>query len=161
ASGVKGAVDVRAEPQVAMKRVSVTMNRMAAARYGITSQSFMNSVETTFQGRVVSRVLDSQRLFNLKVWIDAPFRHNLDQIRTTLIDTPVGVRIPLSEIASVDLVEGPSVIMRENVTRRIVVQANTSNRDVVSVVNDIKNRIAKSVKLPEGYYIAYAGQYAA
>ncbi|MGD9679708.1 MAG: efflux RND transporter permease subunit [Candidatus Obscuribacterales bacterium] len=161
AKTVRGAVDVRTEPQVMVDRVSITMDRLNASRYGISSQQFMDSIETIFQGKVVSRVLEGQRLFDLKVWIDAPFRHNLDLIKSTLIDTPSGGRIPLSTVASVRLVEGPSVIVRENVTRRIVVQANTEGRDVVSTVNDIKARIAEKVKLPRGYYIAFAGQYAA
>ncbi|HMP54479.1 MAG TPA: efflux RND transporter permease subunit, partial [Candidatus Melainabacteria bacterium] len=113
------------------------------------------------QGKIVSRVLESQRLFGLKVWLDAPFRHNLELIRGTLIDTPSGARIPISEIARVELVDGPSVIVRENVTRRIVVQANTEGRDVVSVVNDIKKVMGEKVKMPGGYYLVYAGQYAA
>lgn len=158
---VSGAVDVRTEPQVMLDRVSIGMDRLNASRYGITSEQFMDSIETIFQGKVVSRVLEGQRLFDLRVWIDAPFRHNLDLIKSTLIDTPSGLRIPLSTVASVRLVEGPSVISRENVTRRIVVQANTEGRDVVGTVNDIKAKIAEKVKLPRGYYIAYAGQYAA
>lgn len=158
---VEGAVDVRSEPQVVVKRVAITMDRTRASRYGITSEDFMNNIELAFQGQIVSRVLEKQKLFDLKVWIDAPFRHNLDLIRSTLIDTPVGARIPISEIADVELVKGPSVIIRENVKRRIVVQANTSGRDVVSVVNDVKARLNKNIELPKGYYIDYAGQYAA
>ncbi|MBX9693886.1 MAG: efflux RND transporter permease subunit, partial [Cyanobacteria bacterium] len=160
-SKVKGTVDVRTEPQVVLKRVSITLDRTDASRYGVTSESFMDSIEASFQGKVVSKVLEGQRLFDLKVWIDAPFRHNIDLIKGTLVDTPSGVRVPLSQIATVELVQGPSVVMRENVTRRIVVQGNTSGRDVVGIVNEIKRVVAKDVKLPEGYYIAYAGQYAA
>ncbi|MBZ0185284.1 MAG: efflux RND transporter permease subunit, partial [Candidatus Obscuribacterales bacterium] len=158
---VSGAVDVRSEPQVLVKRVSIEMDRLNASRYGLTSEDFMACIETAFQGKIVSRVLEGQRLFDLKVWIDAPFRHNLDLIKSTLIDTPTGARVPLVNVAEISIVEGPSVIMRENVTRRIVVQANTQGRDVVSTVNDIKAKISSEVKLPRGYYIAYAGQYAA
>lgn len=158
---VQGAVDVRSEPQVIVKRVSIKMKRSIASRYGLTSKDFMNNIETAFQGKVVSRVLDKQKLFDLKVWIDTPYRHNIDLIKSTLIDTPFGARIPISEVASIEIVEGPSVIARENVTRRIVVQANTSGRDVVSVVNDIKKKLSKNVKLPKGYYYAFAGQYSA
>lgn len=158
---VSGAVDVRAEPQVVVKRVAITMDREKASRFGLTSEDFMSNVEIAYQGKIVSKVLDKQRLFDLKVWLDSPFRHNLDLIKATLIDTPSGARVPISEVAKVEVVEGPSVIVRENVTRRIVVQANTEGRDVVSVVNDIKKSLDKNVQLPQGYYIVYAGQYAA
>jgi Cu/Ag efflux pump CusA len=95
----------------------------------------------------------------LKVWIDAPYRHNIDLIKTTLIDTPLGVRIPIRDVAEVEFAEGPSVIIRENVTRRIVVQSNTEGRDVVGLMDEARARIARNVKLPEGYYIDYAGEY--
>jgi CzcA family heavy metal efflux pump len=156
---VRGTVDVRPEPQVVVKRVAIVFDRSKAARYGITSEDFMANVETAFQGRVVSKVLEGQKLFDLKLWFDAPYRHNLDQIRATLIDTPVGMRIPISNVATVEMVEGYSAIIRENVMRRIVVQANASNRDVVSIVEEAKLKIAKNIKLPKGYYIDYAGEY--
>ena len=156
---VRGTVDVRPEPQVIVKRVAITFDRNRAARYGISSIDFMNNVETAFQGKVVSRVLEGQRLFDLKVWFDAPYRHNLDQIKATLIDTPVGIRIPISNVATVQLVEGHNVISRENVMRRIVVQANASNRDIVSIVDEAKQKIKKNIDLPDGYYIDYAGEY--
>jgi Cu/Ag efflux pump CusA len=85
----------------------------------------------------------------------------LDQIRGTLIDTPSGARIPLDEVASIEVVEGPNAVIRENVARRIVVQGNMSGRDIVSIVQDAQEKINKQISLPPGYYIEYAGQYEA
>lgn len=158
---VKGAVDVRMEPQVVVPRISVSIDRQKAARYGITSRHLIEDIETAFHGRVTSQVLEGQRLFPLRVWLDEPYRHNLDLVKRLLIDAPTGARIPISEVANIALVEGPSIVMREDVARRMVIQANTSGRDVVSIVNEAKDKIARSVKLPSGYYIVYAGQYAA
>lgn len=156
-----GAVDVRLDPQVIIPRIRISIDREKAARYGVTAQDLMGDIETAFQGQVISQVLEKQRLFPLKLWFEEPFRNNLELVKKILIDTPTGARIPISEIADVRFVNGPNIILREDVSRRIVVQANASARDVVSIVNDAKTRIEKSVNLPEGYYIVYAGQYAA
>lgn len=157
---VKGAVDVRMEPQVVVPRISVSIDRQKAARYGITARHLIENIETAFHGRVTSQVLDGQRLFPLRVWLDEPYRHNLDLVKRLLIDTPIGAHVPISEVADIALVEGPSIVSREDVARRMVIQANTSGRDVVSVVNEAKEKISKSLKLPPGYYVVYAGQYA-
>lgn len=158
---VPGAVDVRSEPQVVVPRISIRINREKAARYGITARHLIDDVETAFHGRVTSQVLEGQRLFPLRVWLDEPYRHNLDLLQRLLIDAPTGARIPIGEIADIQMVEGPNVIVRENVGRRMVVQANTSGRDVVSVVEEARKRLTKNVVMPAGYYIVYSGQYAA
>ncbi len=158
---VKGAVDVRMEPQVVVPRISISIDRQKAARYGVTSRHLIEDIETAFHGRVTSQVLEGQRLFPLRVWLDEPYRHNLDLVKRLLIDAPTGARIPISEVANISLVDGPNIVMREDVARRMVIQANTSGRDVVSIVNEAKDKISNSVKLPKGYYIVYAGQYAA
>ncbi|MBP9090956.1 efflux RND transporter permease subunit [bacterium] len=158
---VPGAVDVRSEPQVVVPRISIRINREKAARYGITARHLINDVETAFHGRVTSQILEGQRLFPLRVWLDEPYRHNFDLLKKLLIDAPTGARVPIGEIADIQLIEGPNVIVREDVGRRMVVQANTSGRDVVSVVEEARKRLAKSVVLPAGYYLVYSGQYAA
>lgn len=158
---VKGAVDVRPEPQAEMRRVVITMDRVKASRYGLSAEDFMACVETAFQGRVASKIVEGQRLFDLKIWVESPFRHNIDLISDMLVDTPSGIRVPIDDIAKVEISEGPSVIVRENVTRRIVVQANAANRDVIGLVDEAKARITKNVPLPKGYYIDYAGEYEA
>ena len=158
---VRGAVDVRAESQVLMREVRVKINRAVASRYGLTAAALSDSLEIAFNGKVVSQVLEGQRLFGLKVWVDEQYRHNFDLIKNMLIDTPSGVRIPLSAVAAVEFTDGPSAVVRENVTRRIVVQANTAERDVVGIVNEAKTKINKQIALPLGYYVVYSGQYAA
>src|SRR5579875_86510 len=158
---VKGAEDVRPEAQVLVPEVMVKIDRAKAARYGLTADELSSDLETLFNGRVTSQVLEGQRLFGLQIWLNEEYRHNIDLIRKILIDTPSGARIPLSELASVEIVRGPSAVVRENVARRIVVQANTAGRDVVGIVNEARQKIERRIVLPPGYYIVYAGQYAA
>lgn len=157
---VRGAVDVRSEPLVLLPQVSIHVKRQMAARYGITAADLSRNLETAFNGSVVSQVLDGQKLFGLKIWLDESARHNLEGIRNLLVDTNNGNMVPLKQVADVSIAQSPNAVIRENVTRRIVVQANTAGRDMVSVVNDARERISKMV-LPNGYYIVYSGEYAA
>ncbi len=157
---VPGAVDVRPESQVLVNEITVKINRERAARYGITAEDLSRNLETALNGAVVSQVLEDQKLFALKVWLSEESRHNIDLISNLLVDTSGGLLIPLSQIADISFSQSPNAIIRENVMRRIVVQANTSNADVVSVVNLAREKIQK-IDLPAGYYVVYAGEYAA
>lgn len=157
---VRGAVDARIEPLVLVPEINVKIDRIRASRYGVTADALARNLETAFNGVIVSQVLDDEKLFGLKVWLTEPARGNIDEIRALLIDTPDGSMIPLNELADVKLADMPNAVVRENVARRIVVQANTAGRDVVSVVNEAREKISK-LQLPPGYYIVYAGEYAA
>ena len=157
---VRGAVDVRVEPQVMLPEISVKINRLEAARYGVTAEALSRNLQTAFNGVIVSQVLDDNKLFDLKVWLDEKSRSDIDEIRNLLIDTSNGSLIPLYQVADVQITESPNAVVRENVARRIVVQANTAGRDVVSVVDAAKKKL-NGLNLPAGYYVVYAGEYAA
>ena len=157
---VHGAVDVIPESQALVNGITIKMNRERAARYGIKADDLSRNLETAFNGAVVSQVLDGQKMYGLKVWLDQDSRNNIDALRRLLVDTADGTMVPLSQVCDISTAPSPNAIIRENVMRRIVVQANTEGRDVVGVVNDARAKIGK-IPLPEGYYIVYAGEYAA
>lgn len=159
--GVPGTVDVRPEALVMVPEVHVKVNRSQSARLGLTADDVARDLRTAFNGKITSQVLEGQRLFDLNVWFDEASRHNLDLIKSTLIDTPIGARVPLSQVAEIEVKEAPNAVIREHVMRRIVVQANTTKRDVIGIVNQARKRIDKEVTLPAGYYIVYAGEYEA
>ena len=158
---VKGTCDVRPETQVLVPEVEINFNRTQAARYGISSFEFARNIQNSFYGSVVSNVIEKQKQFPLKIILDQQNRDSIDSVKNTYIDTPDNNRIPLLNIATVSVVEKPNVIIRENVARRIVIQANCKDRDVVSIINDTKKLIRQKVKLPQGYYLDFAGQYKA
>ncbi len=158
---VKGAIDVRPETQVLVPEIVITLNRYEASRYGISAQAFANNVQVAFSGYIVSNVLENQKQFPLRVLLDEDARHSIESIRKIFIDTPTGIRIPLSSIAKVEIKDSPNVIVREHVARRIVIQANCAGRDIVSIVDEAKEKIKNNVKLPANYYIDYSGQYKA
>jgi len=156
---IDGLVDLQLEPQVPIRQVQIQFDRPAAARYGLTVGQIASVVETALNGRVVSQVLEQQQLFDLLVWLKDDARNNLEAIGNLLIDTPVGQKIPLAQVARIDYGTGPNTINRENVSRLIVVSANVAGRDLGSVIDAIQDRVSASVALPSGYYIQYGGQF--
>ncbi|BDA73923.1 cation efflux system protein [Calothrix sp. PCC 7716] len=159
-SGISGIVDLQLEPQVPVKQVQIQFDRDAAARYGLSIGELADTIETGLNGKVVSQILDKQQTFNMVVWLQERYRHNLDVLGNLLIDTPNGQKIPLSQVAKVDYGSGPSTINRENVSRLIVVAANVSGRDLGSVIKDVRDRV-KQIQLPGGYYVQFGGQFQA
>ncbi len=158
---VPGTVDLQVEPQVPVEQFTVRFDRLAAARYGLSVGQLAETIETAFNGRIVSQVLKDQRLFNLVVVLAPEARNRPEKIANLLIDTPMGQKIPLSAVASVIDDKGPNTINRQNVSRRIVVSANVSDRDIGSVVSEARQKIAQQVQLPSGYYLQYGGQFEA
>ncbi|HZI04703.1 MAG TPA: efflux RND transporter permease subunit, partial [Archangium sp.] len=154
-----GAVDVSIEQQVNIPEVEIRMDRDAVARYGLTTGEVAEAVERAFAGETVGTVLEGQRAVELIARLDDASRADLDAIASTPLDTPAGPRIPLKMLASLTRESGPNTITREGVQRKMVVQANVSGRDLSSVVDELRARVAREVPLPEGYYIVYGGQF--
>ena len=161
AKSVSGAVDVHVEAIVPIPQISIQVDRKAAARYGLKVKDVSTSIESAFRGVTVAQILEGQRTFDLLVWFEPKFRQNLDVIGATLIDTPIGVKIPLSSVTRISYGSSPNTISHEATSRRVVVQANVSGRDLGSVVNDIRKSVNEKVKLPSGYYVTYGGQFEA
>jgi CzcA family heavy metal efflux pump len=159
---IPGVVDLQVEPQIEVPQISIEIDRLAAARYGVTPFELAENLEVALAGHVVSQVLQGQRTFELVVWFTPEARSNLDVIQSTLINTPSGQRIPLSQLATVRRDTGPNTINRENVSRRIVVQANVEGRDLNSVVTELQAKMGPiQATWPRGYYIEYGGQFQA
>jgi CzcA family heavy metal efflux pump len=154
-----GAVDVSIEQQVDIPELEIRVDREAVARYGLTTGQVAEAVEHAFAGQTVGSVLEGQRTVELVVRLDDASRANLDAIASTALDTPVGPRIPLKMLASLTRESGPNTISREDVQRKMVVQANVAGGDLSSVVDALRARIAREVPFPEGYHIVYGGQF--
>jgi CzcA family heavy metal efflux pump len=159
-AAVPGVVDLRVEPQVEIPQVKVEVLRSEAVRYGLSPGDVARALETAFQGTTVSQVLEGQRRFDLLVWFDEKSRNDLEAIRSTMISSPDGSPVALGTVARVEATNGPNTINRENVMRRIVVQANVADRDLASVVTDIRDAAGK-LRLPPGYFVEYGGQFEA
>jgi HME family heavy-metal exporter len=158
-AGVPGIVDLLVEPQVGVPQVQINMNRQAAAAVGLRAEDLAETVDTAFNGHVASQVLEEQRTYEVLVRFDDSARQSVESIAKTLIDTPSGAKVPIGQVAEVRTDQGPNTINRENVQRRIIVQANVADRDLGSVIEDVRTAISQKVQLPQGYFVQYGGQF--
>ncbi|MBI3941145.1 MAG: efflux RND transporter permease subunit [Acidobacteria bacterium] len=158
---VPGIVDLLVEPQVGVPQLQINMNRTAAAAVGLTARDVAETVDLAFNGEAVSQVLENQRTYDIVVRFKQAARQSVESIAGTLIDTPVGAKVPISQVADVRVDQGPNTINRENVQRRIIVQANVAGRDLGSVIEEVRRHIGQEVSLPEGYFVQYGGQFEA
>ncbi|HUQ71852.1 MAG TPA: efflux RND transporter permease subunit, partial [Planctomycetaceae bacterium] len=164
-SQVPGVVDLQMEPQVEIPQVRLQVQREAAARHGLAPGDVAALLETAYKGQVVSQILDDDRYFQMMVWFDEESRSDPEVIGQTILDTPSGRKVALSEVAEVLDTTGPNTINREHVRRRIVVFCNVEGRDLVGVVRDIRQRLLpledRLRELPGNYYIELGGQFEA
>jgi CzcA family heavy metal efflux pump len=156
---VPGIVDLLVEPQVGVPQVQINMNRQGAAAVGVSAESLAETVDTAFNGHVASQVLEEQKTYDVLVRFDDSARQSVETISKTLIDTPSGGKVPIAQVADVRVDQGPNTINRENVQRRIIVQANVADRDLGSVIADVRTAIGQRVRLPQGYFVQYGGQF--
>lgn len=156
---VEGVVDLQIEKQVLIRQVKVQVNRDKAKLYGVQVGKLNELLEIAFNGQTVAQVLDGLKTYDIFVRYDATSRSDINAMRQALVDIGDEQKVPLALLADILEGKGPNIINRENVQRRIVVQANVSGRDLGSVVTDIQNTISEKVHLPNGFFISYEGQF--
>lgn len=157
-SEIPGIVDINIEQQVERPQLDIRPRRRMLASYGITMEQFARAVNVALGGEVVSQVYEDGLPYDITVRLPDDRRDSAEKIAAMTIDSPKG-RIPLASVADIVSATGPNTINRENVSRRIVISANVQDRDLRRAVNDIQQRIAADVDLPEGYYVSYGGQF--
>jgi CzcA family heavy metal efflux pump len=156
--GIDGLVDLNVEQQVEIPQLQIKGNRDMLAKYGITIGEFTEFVDIAFAGEKVSQIFESDKSFDLILRFNEENRGKIESIKNVLIDSRTG-KIPLHYVANIISTSGPSTINRENVQRKIVVSANVAERDLKSVVNEIKKNVKGNITLPENYRIHYGGQF--
>lgn len=157
-SGVPGAADTKAEQVAGLPYLRIQVNRENIARYGINASQVLDVVEA-MGGKVVGQVLEGQRRFLLQARFQEADRASVDRIKNVKVADPQGRLIPLSQLADIRVEEGPAQISRENIHRRIAVEANVRGRDIASFVRDAQQAVDSQVKLPTGYYVEWGGQF--
>lgn len=156
---VPGIADLNVEQQIERPELKITPNREMLLRQGIPLPEFNDFVTTALAGQTVAQVNEGGKAFSIVVKSNGKSRSTIEEIRSLLIDTDDGRKIPLADVADITSSMGPNAIGRENVSRKIVVSANCSGRDLGSVVRDIKEAVDRRISLPEGYHIEYGGQF--
>ena len=158
-ASIENVVDLSLDQQTDVPQLRIMANRDKMAPYGLTAGDLDEMVDIAFLGVPVSQIVEGQNRYDLVVRYAPEYRNDLDAIRNSLIDTPTGHCIPLEMAADVVADRGPNYISRENVQRKIVVQANVAGGDLMRVVDAIRRDIRSNITLPQGYFIEYGGQF--
>jgi len=157
---VPGLVDLRIEQQGLIPQVKIQVLREEAARFGLSPGEITKLLEVAFNGETVAQVIAETKLFDVFFQFDGNSRGSMEQMENTVLKImPDGRRILLKDVADVYETTGPNEINRENSQRRIVISGNVSGRDLGGLVGDIQTRVREKVKLPEGFYVVYGGQF--
>lgn len=156
---VPGAADVILEKTTGLPQMNVKYNREKIAYYGLDIKTLNTYLSSAFGGKTAGSVFEGERRFDLVMRLQKDSRVGIDNIRQLQVPLNNGQMIPLSELADINITEGPAKISREHTQRRVVVSVNVRNRDLQSVVRDIQEKIGKDVKLLPGYTIVYGGQF--
>ena len=158
---VPGVADLQLEQQTDVPQLRIRADRTALARYGMTVGQLAEAIDVALNGETVSQVLEEGRSVDLVVRLPDALRADASAIAGVPFDTPTGQRVPLSQLAQITVDRGPNTISRENVQRKIVVQANVAGRDLGGTVADIERAVSGRVTLPPGYFVEYGGQFEA
>ncbi|MEO5825106.1 MAG: efflux RND transporter permease subunit [Gemmatimonadales bacterium] len=156
---VNGVVDLQLEQQADVPQLRITPNRMNMAQAGVTPGYLAEVIDAAFGGESVGQVIDEGRRWEIVVRLPEAARTGIDAVGRLPVVTPAGMRVPLNQLAMVELLRGPNTISREQVQRKIVIQANVAGRDLGSTVEEVQQQVAALVTLPPGYRVEYGGQF--
>ncbi len=156
---VEGIADLNVEMQIERPELKIVPKREMLAKYGISLPQFNEFITVNMAGEVVSQVYEKGKSFNLIVRASEANRGSIERINDLMLDAANGQKVPLASVAEIVSSMGPNTINRENVKRKIVISANTSGRDLGSVVKDIQRCIDEKIHFPEGYHVEYGGQF--
>ncbi|MDE3213985.1 MAG: CusA/CzcA family heavy metal efflux RND transporter [Bacteroidota bacterium] len=158
-SAVPGAQDVLKDNTNGLPEITVRYNRDKISEYGLTISDINKVLESAFAGSKAGIVYENDRRFDLVVRLDSTYRNKPGEVQHLFISLPNGQQVPLSDVADITLQSSPALISRDNTKRRIAIGFNVRNRDVQSVVKDIKEQLGSKLNLPPGYFITYGGQF--
>ena len=156
---IRGTSDLIVETVAGQPYISVRPNRAKIARYGINVADVQAIVETAVGGKAITRIYEGERYFDLQLRYPEGRRDSVETIGDILVLAPGGARIPLSQLAEIGMSEGPVQISRESGQRRIGIECNITGRDLGGFVAEAKRSIGQGVRLPEGYYLSWGGQF--
>ena len=155
---VPGASDVIVEQTMGLPQLVVDYDRTRIARYGIDIRQLNDIIRTAYAGETAGVVFENERRFDLVVRLDDTKVSDLDLNRLH-VKTCDGYQIPVSEVATIRLVNGPLQVNRDAAKRRIVIGVNVRNADIQKVVSEISDVLDRNIKLKPGYYFEYGGQF--
>jgi cobalt-zinc-cadmium resistance protein CzcA len=158
-NSIRGATDIRMERLSGQQYLTIDIDRWAIARHGINVQDVNDLIETAIGGRVSTQVYEGERRFSVTVRFPESFRNSPKAIGELMLKSNRGALVPLEDLARIRIVDGPAQISREMAKRRLVIGANVRGRDLGGFVAELQKAVSKKVKLPEGYFLKWGGQF--
>ena len=159
AQSLQGAQDLRIERISGQQYLSIEIDRQAIARLGINVADVNDLLETAVGGKVATEIFEGERRFPGVVRLPERFRNNIEAISNILITSKSGAQARLADVAKIAVVDGPAQISRELGKRRIVVGVNVKDRDLGGFVAELQQKVGAQIKLPDGYYLEWGGQF--
>ncbi|WP_201982610.1 CusA/CzcA family heavy metal efflux RND transporter [Hymenobacter rubidus] len=156
---VPGAEDVYVEQVTGLPQIVVALDRNRLAQFGLNVSDVNRTVQTAFAGETAGQVFEQERRFDLVLRLRQDLRKDINSVRRLFIAAPNGRQVPLEQVATVELREGPNQIQRDDAKRRISVAFNVRGRDVETVVEELQGKIDRQLKFAPGYYTTYGGQF--
>ncbi|WP_141258383.1 efflux RND transporter permease subunit, partial [Brevundimonas diminuta] len=154
-----GSADVRVEQASGLPTLTVSVDRFAAANYGLSAADVSEAVSAAIGGAESGQIFEGDRRFDVVVRLDDAQRNDPAALAALPVTTATGVTVPLSSVARIQVAEGQNQISRNNGSRRMVVQANVRGRDLGGFVGDAQARVQQQVQMPAGYSLTWGGQF--
>jgi cobalt-zinc-cadmium resistance protein CzcA len=158
-AAIRGAADVEAIRINGQSEVAITPDRDRLARYGVNISDFNNLVQAALGGVTVNTFYEDRRNLDITLRFDRPYRDSIDAVGRLPMSLPGGASVPLSELATIEVRQGPTRISREAGVRMVHIKANLRGRDQGSFVAEAQARVAQAVHLPPGYSMTWGGQF--
>jgi cobalt-zinc-cadmium resistance protein CzcA len=159
-ASIEGAEDVKVEQISGLSQLEIQQNRPAMARHKINAGDVNALIETAVGGQVATTVAEGQRRFDVLVRFPEDARNTPDRIGSLMVPSPAGYNVPLSELATIQEVQIPAQVSREDATRRVIVECNIRGRDAGSFVEEAQEKLAVvEDSLPTGYRLTLGGQF--
>ncbi len=159
AGSVKGAQELKVERVTGQQYLSIEIDRQAIARHGINVSDINDVIESAIGGRIATEIYEGERRFGAVVRLPEAFRADVATIRSLLVMSPNGAMVALENLAQIRVADGPAQISREKGKRRIVIGVNVKDRDLGSFVTELQQAVDSKIKLPDGYYLEWGGQF--
>ncbi len=159
AQTLQGAQDMRIERISGQQYLSIEIDRQAIARLGLNVADVNDVLETAIGGKVATEIFEGERRFPGVVRLPERFRNDIEAISNVQVSAPNGAQVRLADVAALRVLDGPAQISRELGKRRIVVGVNVKDRDLGSFVAELQQKVGQQLKLPEGYYLEWGGQF--
>ena len=158
-AGLPGAGDIQVERTGGLQYLDIQYDRKKLGYYGISVQEVSDVIKTAYAGRVAGTMYQGERKFDIVVRLDTALRQNSELLSGLMIPTDRGGFVPLSQLASISLEQGPAQISRDDTKRRITIGVNARNLDVATLIEQIIAALDQDLDLPPGYHIRFGGQF--